>query len=91
MNEKLPQEELLAKLQNAAKQVTVGSTYKHYKGGLYIVKGLGIEESTDEISVIYEACYGERLTFIRALTSWLEIVAAQGVTIPRFAETNTKL
>lgn len=86
MNEKLSQEALSVKLHAATEKVAVGSTYIHYKGGSYTVTGLGIEESTDEISVIYQANYGERLTFIRAISSWLETIKVNDTEIARFTK-----
>lgn len=48
--------------------------------------GLGFLEATDELCVIYQAQYGEKLTFLRPLTIWLEKVEWEGKTVPRFTK-----
>ncbi|MDA1038079.1 MAG: DUF1653 domain-containing protein [bacterium] len=43
--------------------------YQHYKNGLeYLLVGIGKHEETEEDYVIYQALYGERQIWIRALT-----------------------
>ncbi len=81
------QTELRNMLQTAATKVVVGGMYAHYKQPelTYKVAGLVIWEATDEVAVLYEAQYGERITFARALDVWLEKVAWQGETVPRFS------
>lgn len=77
---------LAQEIEAAKRQIVIGATYQHYKGvdKLYTVTGLGFLEATDELCVIYQAAYGERLTFLRPLTSWLEQVEWDGQTVPRF-------
>ncbi len=80
--------ELAQDLSDAQTRVTVGATYWHYKGKdkIYEVIGLGFTEATNELCVIYQAQYGERLTFLRPLSSWLERVEWDGKTVPRFTK-----
>lgn len=80
--------ELARELNGAKTKVTIGAKYRHYKGAdkIYEVVGLGFLEATDEICVIYQAQYEERLTFIRPLSIWLEQVEWKGKTIPRFTK-----
>lgn len=80
--------ELKKEIENAEAKVTVGAEYWHYKGRdkVYKVTGLGFLEATDELCVIYQAQYGERLTFVRPLTIWLEQVQREGKTVPRFTK-----
>ena len=68
----------------AARDVTVGGTYRHYKGQTYTVTGLAILEATNEPAVIYRASYDERLAFVRALSVWQETVEVDGKSVPRF-------
>ncbi len=78
----------LAKEIAAAKlKVTIGATYMHYKGAdkVYKVISLGFLEASNELCVIYQAAYGERLTFIRPLSVWLEQVEWQDKMVPRFS------
>lgn len=68
------QELLEEELKKAAEQVKVGGIYCNFKdpNKLYKVIGLGIQESTDTVCVIYQAEYNKKLTFVRALEKWLE-------------------
>ena len=79
---------LAQELEAAKATITIGATYKHFKGTdkLYTVLGLGFMEVDNELCVIYQAQYGEHLTFLRPLSVWLENVAWEGKTIPRFAK-----
>lgn len=80
---------VLANEKDVAKtQVSVGALYRHYKSPdkVYKVIGLGFMESNDELCVIYQAQYGEGLTFIRPLSIWLQQVEWEGKTVPRFVK-----
>lgn len=81
-------EELDRQLAEARMLVEVGGRYAHYKHPElhYIVKEIGIREDTEEVSVVYEAQYGNNIPFIRALSSWLQTVEVEGKTIPRFSK-----
>ena len=80
--------ELAKEIEAAASKITVGANYWHYKGRdkVYAVIGLGFLEANDELCVIYQAQYGEKLTFLRPLTVWLENVEWEGKTVPRFTK-----
>ena len=82
------QVELAKEIEDAKSKVAIGSKYWHYKGRdkVYEVIGLGFLEANDELCVIYQAQYGERLTFLRPLTIWLEQVEWEGKTVPRFTK-----
>lgn len=86
MEEKLSEEELARRLNEAATQVVVGAAYKHYKNQLYKVIDLAILETNMEICVIYKAQYGQQLTFIRPLEDWIKEVKWQGKILPRFTK-----
>ncbi len=79
---------LAKEIDDAKAKVHIGSRYMHYKGAdkIYEVIGFGFLEATDELCVIYQARYGEGLTFLRPLTVWLEQVEWEGRTVPRFTE-----
>jgi len=70
----------------AGKLVTVGARYRHYKGGEYQVLQLALLEATTEPCVVYQAQYGDRLSFIRPLTNWLQSVESDGRRIQRFTK-----
>lgn len=80
------QEELANLLAEAGREVSVGGRYVHYKDPTkeYVVKSLGVLEATDEVAVIYEAQYGEKVSFIRPLASFCATVLVDGVSVPRF-------
>lgn len=78
--------ELAKEIEEAKSKITVGAEYWHYKGRnkVYKVIGLGFLEANDDLCVIYQAQYGEKLTFLRPLRIWLENVEWEGKTVPRF-------
>lgn len=80
--ENLTLSELNAQLDDAKHLVAVGSDYFHYRNhDKYHVVGLGIIEATQEVGVIYQK---DAFTWIRPLSSWLELVEVDGKLIPRF-------
>ncbi len=80
--------ELKKELEDAKEKIKVGSFYRHHKSRdkVYKVVGLGFLESNDELCVIYQAEYGERLTFLRPLSVWVEKVEWEGKIVPRFTK-----
>lgn len=84
MNRHLTETELRQRLARAAREVSIGELYQHYKGGLYRVTDLAILESTNEVCVVYQAQYGERLSFIRPVSVWSEVVEYEGKNTARF-------
>lgn len=81
-------EELEAVISRARHDVEVGGVYVHYRSeGSYIVEVLDIVllEATDEAAVLYRASKSPNLTWVRPVSSWLEIVSdARGKQVPRF-------
>lgn len=59
-------------------EVEVGKTYKHFKGGLYLVLGIGKYSETEEDMVIYKVLYGDNLVWIRPLNNFIEVVNKNG-------------
>lgn len=86
MSEEQSQQQLATRLADAATKVTVGGRYEHYKKHIYKVLRVALREEDCEPCVIYQAEYGERLTFIRPVTSWLETVDINGQPIKRFTK-----
>jgi len=88
MQQRLSQEELSKRLAEAARLVTVGAQYMHYKSKPYKVLNLALTEETNEVCVIYQAQYankyGDKLTFIRPLQNWIEDVEWEGKQLKRF-------
>ncbi|HEU4967006.1 MAG TPA: DUF1653 domain-containing protein [Candidatus Saccharimonadales bacterium] len=85
-----PLSTLFEEMQAAASQVEIGALYGHYKNpqAPYKVTGFVILEATDEVAVLYEVqeAGAPRVTFARALSSWLEAIEWQGQTVPRFSK-----
>ncbi|HSX31546.1 MAG TPA: DUF1653 domain-containing protein [Candidatus Saccharimonadales bacterium] len=79
---------LAKQIEAAQTKVAVGAMYWHYKGRdkTYSVLGFGFLEANDELCVIYQAQYDQRLTYVRPLASWLEHVEWKGKTVPRFTK-----
>lgn len=79
---------LKAELEQAQTQVEIGAQYRHYKAAhkIYTVLNLAFQEEDNELCVIYQADYEERLIFIRPLLSWLEMVEWRDQTVPRFTK-----
>ena len=79
---------LAKEIADAKTKISVGTTYWHYKGRdkTYKVVGLGFTEAENELCVIYQAQYGERIIFLRPLKIWLEQVEWEGKTVPRFTK-----
>lgn len=86
MHEEESQPQLSAKLTQAAKQVSVGARYMHYKQLSYKVLALALREEDNEPCVIYQAEYGDRVTWIRPVTSWIEEVDIDGKKVKRFTK-----
>lgn len=82
----IEESELRARLTEAETLVPTGSRYYHYKNEAhtYLITGFAILEANDEVGVLYKAEYGEHITYIRPLSSFLETVEKDGVTMPRF-------
>ena len=87
MGEHLPQSELRNILNEAAELVVIGATYRHYKGDEYKVVTIALREEDEQPLVVYQAEYGEAISFARSLDSWLEEVEWQGNRIKRFTRT----
>ncbi len=58
--------------------------YRHYKGRDYRVLGLARHSETFEPVVVYQALHGEHGLWVRPAGMFLETVAINGRTIPRF-------
>lgn len=86
MHEHLTQAQLAERLEKAKTQVTIGERYMHYKQHSYIVRDIALREEDNEPCVIYQAEYGERITFIRPVTNWLEYVEVDDRKVPRFSK-----
>lgn len=84
------EQELLAQEVNEAKEaVEVGSKYFHYKhpDKNYNILRVGLIENTEEVCVIYEAEFGEKLVWVRTLSDFLaKIKLDDGTEVDRFTK-----
>ena len=71
-------------LSKQAKSLKIGE-YEHSKSGkLYNVLGVGRHSETLEEMVVYQATYGEKITWARPLGMFLGEVEINGTKMPRF-------
>lgn len=86
MSEHKSQAQLAAQLTAANQQVAVGACYMHYRQQSYKVIALALLEANLEPCVVYQAEYGEHITFIRPLSDWLAEIEVNGQMIKRFTQ-----
>lgn len=58
--------------------------YRHYKGAEYWVERVAQHSETEEEVVVYQALYGDFGWWVRPKSMFLESVAIDGESIPRF-------
>ena len=58
--------------------------YRHYKGNQYEVVGFARHSETLEDMVVYKALYGERVTWVRPLAMWENLIEISGRIVKRF-------
>lgn len=86
MHEKESQTQLTARFARAAEQVAVGARYMHYKQLSYKVLSIALREEDNEPCVIYQAEYGDKLTWIRPVANWVEEIELDGKKVRRFVK-----
>ena len=86
MHEGESQAQLSERLAKASQQVTAGARYMHYKQRSYKVLSIALREEDNEPCVIYQAEYGDNLTWIRPVASWIEEVEVNGKKVNRFTK-----
>lgn len=55
-------------------ELKVGSVYRHFKGNLYEVKAIAVHSETEEKMVVYQALYGDNITYVRPYDSFVSKV-----------------
>ncbi|MEJ0062175.1 MAG: DUF1653 domain-containing protein [Alphaproteobacteria bacterium] len=58
--------------------------YRHYKGNLYRVVGIGKHSETLEALVFYQALYGDHGYWVRPLAMFTENIVHEGEAVARF-------
>jgi hypothetical protein len=80
---------LVKKLDKAKEKVQVGGRYSHYKHPeqSYTVLRIGFIESSEEVSVVYEAEYGEKFVWVRTLEDFTAKAKKEdGTQVDRFTK-----
>lgn len=86
MDEHKSPEQLAKELKEAAKIISVGGTYCHYKtpASRYTIIDIGFMESDNSLCVIYQSHVKGMPPFVRPFTEWIDTVEWEGRTVPRF-------
>lgn len=74
------QRNLLSDLKKLKSKIKVGDRYYHYKhpDQFYHIVALGFIEATEEPCVVYEAEYGDKLTWVRTESKFFAKVDTEG-------------
>ena len=65
-------------------EVIINGVYKHYKGNLYRVIGIGVHSESLEKLVIYRAVDDTNKIWVRPLNMWNEEIEKDGKIVKRF-------
>ncbi len=68
------------------RKVTVGKTYRHFKGNCYKVLHIARHSETLEEYVVYQALYGDEGIWIRPVELFLSAREVDGIRVERFTE-----
>lgn len=59
------------------REIKIGRYYKHFKGGVYLVKGIATHTETEEKMVVYQAQYDDYRLFVRPYSMFVDRVDHQ--------------
>ena len=62
-----------------------GDTYRHYKGGQYVIVATGFLEDTEAPCVVYKSLE-KNITWVRTAKNFLETIEHNGQTTARFTK-----
>lgn len=85
------QTQLLKKLENLKSKIKVGDKYIHYKNPdqFYKIIAIGFIESTEEPCVVYQAEYGDKITWVRPQNDFFAKVTLDNESVvDRFTKAN---
>lgn len=71
---------------DSQRTITVGKTYRHFKGNCYKVLHIARHSETLEDYVVYQALYGEMGIWIRPMDMFLSLKEVEGKWVERFIE-----
>lgn len=72
-------------VKEVAKDISIGGTYRHYKGNQYKVLHVAKHSETLEDMVVYQCLYGDYSIWVRPMEMFLETVEVNGEIVDRFA------
>jgi hypothetical protein len=84
MSKQKPIEEILASWDDFERP-SAGDTYRHYKGGLYIIVATGFLEDTETPCVVYRSLE-KNIVWVRTAKNFLEEIEFQGEKRSRFSK-----
>lgn len=87
---KKSKEELTKILNNTYQEIPTGSFWQHYKGNIYVVKGLTVDCDTNEIYIVYNEYMNSSIIFSRLYKSWVSFVLDSEIPIKRFVRVEPK-
>jgi hypothetical protein len=61
-------------MEDNMRELELNRIYRHFKGNYYYIKEIAISSETLEKYVVYQALYGDNLTYIRPLDMFLESI-----------------
>lgn len=62
----------------AEQEITIGKTYKHFKGNMYKLIGFAKHSETEEDMIIYQPLYNDSGLWVRPKRMWNEVVDEKG-------------
>jgi hypothetical protein len=83
------QKQLLKDLENLKSKVKVGDKFFHYKhhDQYYQIVAIGFIEATEEPAVVYQAEYGDKITWIRTESEFFaKVTLEDGTIVDRFTK-----
>ena len=82
------QQDLILELESLKLKIKIGDRYYHYKHSdqFYHIITVGFIEATEEACVVYEAEYGDKITWVRSQSDFFAKVEVDGKEVDRFTK-----
>ena len=80
---------LVRKIDQAKKKIKLGDRFFHYKhkNRYYNIVQIGFIENTEEVCIVYQAEFGDKLVWVRTLTDFMSKVNLEdGSIVDRFTK-----
>ena len=78
------------KIEKAREKIEIGGIYYHYKdpNKKYIVLQIALLENSQNVAIVYQAEYGDKIIWIREIDNFLQVVEINGKKQQRFTLVN---